>query len=339
VVTAPEPNFAHLLALSGPQGTYEHAEHALARVEHGYCTDDVARVLLVAVREPVPSSRLLELAQTSMRFLEIAQSRNGRFRNRRLASGSFRGPSTNEDCWGRAMWALGTTIARRSESSLGDFAERLFARGVGVRSPWSRSSAFAALGAVEALSADSGNVGARHLVDDAARSFDRNRRDGTWLWPEPRLTYSNAVLPESMIAVGHLTGDRELVDIGIERLRWLLDLESLQGHLSVAPAGGWGPGEATRRFDQQPIEVAAMADACTRAFDVTGERGWLDGRDMAVNWFLGSNDVGALMYDPTTGGGYDGLTATGPNLNQGAESTIAYLTTMQHARRLAPAIR
>ena len=51
-----------------------------------------------------------------------------------------------------------------------------------------------------------------------------------------------------------------------------------------------------------------------------------------MRWFLGENDIGAPMYDPVTGGGYDGLTATGPNLNQGAESTIALLTTLQQAR-------
>jgi hypothetical protein len=41
------------------------------------------------------------------------------------------------------------------------------------------------------------------------------------------------------------------------------------------------------------------------------------------------------MWDPDTGGGYDGLHATGPNLNQGAESTIALISTLQHARSLA----
>ncbi len=53
----------------------------------------------------------------------------------------------------------------------------------------------------------------------------------------------------------------------------------------------------------------------------------------AVAWFLGDNDVGTRMWDPATGGGYDGLTAHGPNLNQGAESTLALISTLQHARR------
>ena len=50
---------------------------------------------------------------------------------------------------------------------------------------------------------------------------------------------------------------------------------------------------------------------------------------------MGHNDLRVEMFDQHTGGGYDGLTASGPNLNQGAESTVALLTTLQHARRFA----
>ena len=42
------------------------------------------------------------------------------------------------------------------------------------------------------------------------------------------------------------------------------------------------------------------------------------------------------MWDPETGGGFDGLHADGVNLNQGAESTLAVLSTLQHARRFSP---
>ena len=41
------------------------------------------------------------------------------------------------------------------------------------------------------------------------------------------------------------------------------------------------------------------------------------------------------MFDSATGGGFDGLQPRGCNLNQGAESTLAMLSTGQHARRLA----
>ena len=38
------------------------------------------------------------------------------------------------------------------------------------------------------------------------------------------------------------------------------------------------------------------------------------------------------MWDPSTGGAFDGLERDGANLNQGTESTLALLSTLQHAR-------
>ena len=52
----------------------------------------------------------------------------------------------------------------------------------------------------------------------------------------------------------------------------------------------------------------------------------------AANWFLGDNDTGAAMWDPDTGGAFDGLEEHGANRNQGTESTLALLSTLQHAR-------
>ena len=40
------------------------------------------------------------------------------------------------------------------------------------------------------------------------------------------------------------------------------------------------------------------------------------------------------MFDAETGGCFDGLERAGVNENQGAESTIALVATLQHAERL-----
>jgi hypothetical protein len=115
-------------------------------------------------------------------------------------------------------------------------------------------------------------------------------------------------------------------------LRWLLDRQIVDGHLSPVPVDGAGRADLAPAFDQQPIEVAALADACVRAESVTGDAGWRRGVDLTIAWFDGRNDLDAVMSDPITGGGFDGLTPDGPNLNQGAESTLALITTMQHRR-------
>jgi hypothetical protein len=98
----------------------------------------------------------------------------------------------------------------------------------------------------------------------------------------------------------------------------------------VTPVGGRGPDDLSPRFDQQPIEVAAIADAAIRAGDITGDDAWDEVVHMAGNWFLGNNDSGMHMIDLESGGGYDGLHLDGVNKNQGAESTLAMLSTMQH---------
>jgi hypothetical protein len=98
--------------------------------------------------------------------------------------------------------------------------------------------------------------------------------------------------------------------------------------------GGAAPDDRRPAFDQQPIEVAALADACSRAGALTSDDRWAAGVAQAVDWFLGDNDAQAPMWDPNSGGGYDGLRADGPNLNQGAESTLCLISTLQHGRRL-----
>lgn len=333
----PTLSFAHLLSMSTPLGTYEHCAHSTPRVEHGYCTDDVARVLLVVVREPHPTVEVAQMANNALGFLGAAQGENGQFRNRRRSSGTWFGPLTSSDWWGRAMWALGTAVARSNDEQLRVGAQQLFERGAQTSSSWTRSSAFAALGAGEILSIDPTHVLAKRVIGEAARVIDQPELSDEWRWPEERLTYANATLPEARMVIGSVLGDDRLVQAGLRQLQWLLDLESTSGHLSVTPAGGRGRDFDGRKFDQQPIEVAAMSDACVRAFELTGNAQWLQGHDLAAQWFAGRNDVGVAMYDPLTGGGYDGLTADGPNFNQGAESTIALLTTLQHARRFEKA--
>jgi hypothetical protein len=327
--------FDHLVALTDNLGTFEHADHAIARLEHGYCTDDVARVLVVAAREPDPSSQVQQLVAASMRFLLAAQAPDGTIRNRRDVSGAWHGPFGVEDCWGRSVWAFGVAASSSTvDDRLASAALAAFERGASTRSTWPRATAFAALGAAEVLAHRPGHAAAVALLASAPAVVGRRGIGGSWPWPEPRLTYANAVLAEAMVAAGAGLARIELLDDGLALLGWLLRRETRDGHLSVTPAGGVGPDHKGPGFDQQPIEVAAMADACARAHALTGERRWDAGVRMAGAWFDGANDAGVPMWDPATGGGYDGLEPSGANQNQGAESTIALISTRQQVERL-----
>lgn len=331
---APTVVFDHLQRMTDQRGTFEHALGSEPRREHGYCTDDMARVLVVAARQPESAGAVNGLARTAVKFLNDAQSFGGKCRNRMNRNGQWTDEPATEDAWGRCLWGLGTAAAHSEVSLIRRLAVIQFDRSAAVRSPWPRTMAFAALGAAELLSVEPGHPAARALITDYAAGIAGPNRDPAWPWPEARLTYANAVLPEAMIAAGVALEDHTLRQRGLELLAWLVDHETADGHLSPTPVGGRGPGESGPGFDQQPIEVSTIADACARAADADASAMWPDSVRLAASWFDGANDVGLPMWDPQTGGGFDGLHADRVNRNQGAESTLAVIATMQQAARL-----
>ncbi|GIF09991.1 glycosyltransferase [Actinoplanes teichomyceticus] len=331
----PEPRFDHVLRLSDDTGLLEHARTAIARREHGYCVDDVARGLLVVSREPQPAPAVLRAAERYLAFLTHAQDADGAFRNRMSYDRCWRDEPSLGDWWGRALWGLGTAAARGSAGWIRREAAYAFRLGARRRSPWPRAMAFAGLGAAEVLRAEPRDRCAADLLADAATVIGLPGSDPEWVWPEPELTYANPALAEVVIAAGDLLGDEALLGDGLRMLDWLCGMQEHHGHLSCVPVGGWRPGVPKHRHDQQPIEAAATADACATAAALTGDERWDAALFQAITWFLGDNDTGTVMYDSESGGCYDGLTADGPNLNQGAESTLALVSTLQHARTLA----
>jgi hypothetical protein len=336
VTTAvPHPVFGHLLRMTDHRATFEHAELTEPRREHGYCTDDMARVLVVTTREPETPGPINGLAGKALTFLNDAQSYNGACRNRMDKAGNWTDQPTTEDHWGRCIWGLGTAAAQSDVSLVRRLATIQFERAAKARSPHARAMAFAAIGAAEVVGVEALHPAAMRLLTDYAATVVTRKGDVEWPWPEPRLTYANAVFPEAMIATGVALGDPALTQRGLELLEWLLDYETADGHLSPTPTGGRGPQDGRPAFDQQPIEIATLADACARAAAVDPRPLWPEAIRSAAAWFEGTNDSSQLMWDPETGGGFDGLLADGVNLNQGAESTLAVISTMQHARRFS----
>ena len=329
------PVFDHLHRLTDGHGLFEHAQYGNPRPEHGYCLDDVARALVVICREPHPSPALRALGRHYLDFTLSAIEADGSCHNRMSIDGSWSDDPAVEDWWGRALWGLGVaathapTQAMRARALLGF---RLAAR---ARSPHPRAMAFAALGAGELLLNRGGEPSAERLLGDAVQAIGPTGADPAWPWPQPRLTYGNGSIVEALLLAGAALPDATTRERGLQLLEFLLEIETLDGHLSVTPVGGRGPDDVRPGFDQQPIEVAAIADACARAHEITQDRRWLHGVRMAWSWFNGDNDSATVMFDPDTGAGFDGLLRDGRNLNQGAESTLALLSTAQHAQRLA----
>ena len=326
------PTFAHLRSLTDGLGLFEHALYLDARVEHGYCTDDVARALIVVLREDQADPAFAELTEIYLTFVERAVAPNGAVHNRMSAAGVWTDEPTTDDCWGRAVAALGTAARFGATQRVRDRAVKAFLRAAKSRTKAVRSASFAAIGAAELIRTRAEGLGAaRVLLADCLALIPRRAYPG-WDWPEPRLRYANAALCDALIVGGTALGRPQTVRQGISLLTVLLRLETGEfGQLSVCGTKGRGPGELGPLWDQQPIEVAAIADACAHAFAVTGDVSWRRAVQRAWGWFNSDNDAGVEMYEPDTGAGHDGLEVNGRNENCGAESTLAALTTLQRA--------
>lgn len=328
----PRPVFDHLDALTDQRGLFEHALLATPRPEHGYCLDDAARGLVVTCRERRPGPVVTRLHDRYLDFVLAAVASDGTCHNRMGLDGVWSDDVGLGDWWGRAVWGLG--VATAHSPTAGQRARALTGFGATLqrRSSSGRAMAFAALGAGEVLRVRKDQSGARILLRDVIGVLDTPRASTGWPWPEPRLRYANAAVAEAVMVAGDALADKAVLGRGLGLLAFLLRVEIRQNHLSVTPVAGRGIDEMGPGFDQQPIEVAAIADACATAYRVTADPRWLTGINLAWRWFLGDNDSATPMFDEATGGGYDGLQSDGRNLNQGAESTLAMLSTAQHAR-------
>ena len=139
----------------------------------------------------------------------------------------------------------------------------------------------------------------------ADRLFDQFKSNSTddWPWLENALNYANGKLPHALLLTGNRMQRDDMIRMGLNSLKWLLDIQTEDHHFVPIGSNGWyKKGEARARFDQQPIEANTMVEACVEAFNVTRDKFWFDNAVMCFNWFLGHNDLNMPLYDPKTGG-------------------------------------
>jgi len=159
-----------------------------------------------------------------------------------------------------------------------------------------------------------------------------------WLWPESRLTYENALPVRALLVAGRYLDSQTTIDVGLRLLDWLIDAQTApEGHLTPIGNGWWPRGGQKSQFDQQPIEATALLLAAETALELTHDDVYRLAIERAYAWFLGANDVGLSVATPERGACHDGLTPTRVNGNEGAESTLMWLTALEHVRAMRTA--
>ncbi len=342
----PKMQLNHLQHLSDSTGIVQHALYTIPDHSHGYCTDDNARALILTVlieELGKDSPEVHSLASRYAAFLNVAFDRDtGRFRNFMSFDRQWLEDDGSDDSQGRALWALGTCISRSRRAGLVAWARELFHRALpaceNTTSP--RTWALAILGIHEYLRRYSGDRAAvtmsQRLAQRLINMYDATATD-SWPWFENIVTYNNARLSQSLIAHGRWTDNQRATEIGLTSLRWLcVQQHSPQGRFRpIGSNGFFREGGVAAVFDQQAIEAHAMVAASIEAYAVNKDPSWMEQAHLAFDWFLGRNDLGEPIYDPSTGGCYDGLMENRVNENQGAESTLAFLLSLAEMRQLA----
>jgi glycosyltransferase involved in cell wall biosynthesis len=340
----PPTNLGHLRRMTDGTGILQHAAFTVARREDGYCLDDNARALLVmALAEEAGSedrALVRSLADRYLAFVRHAWNADrGRFRNFLSYSRAWQEETGSEDSHGRALWALGTVVGRSSDpgrrSLSGVLFHVAFEAVAAFTSP--RAWAFALLGIEEYLRAFQGDSGVQAMrAVLAERLLDLFRRSSAadWPWFEDRLTYCGARMSQALLLSGARMEREDMLDASMRSLEWLASVQrSTEGYFAPVGSNGFYPRGGTQaRFDQQPVEAAAMISACLDARRVTGDERWAVRARSAFDWYLGQNELQQPLYDASTGGCRDGLHADRVNENEGAESTLAFLLSLLEMR-------
>ena len=339
----------HVERLTDSIGMFQHAAYAMPNYAEGYCTDDNARALLLMVLlesagPDTPTRR--KLATKYAAFMHYAFDHEGRrFRNFMGFDRRWLDEPGSDDCFGRCLWVLGLCLGRSKHRSFQQWAAGLFLKALPglpeVTSP--RAWAFGLIGVQDYLQQVGGDRRVGDISDRlTAKLIDLHDRqsDAEWPWFEPILTYDNAKLPHALIGSARHGGahrDRAL-ELGLQTLRWLVAEQTRDGCFAPIGSDGFYPkGGRRARFDQQPIEAHSTISACIEAFEATRDPFWRDEARRAFEWFLGRNDLDQALYNPSSGGCYDGLHFDRVNLNQGAESTLAFLLALTEMSMLQTA--
>ena len=172
------------------------------------------------------------------------------------------------------------------------------------------------------------------LADDLVTLYKGNRSDD-WPWFEDVIAYGNAKIPEALLRAYQATQNEEYLEVALESLDFLTKEQWNGVYFDLVGNEGWYPKGGERAlFGQQPIDAGYLVEAYVAASEVTNMNKYLELARLAFDWFLGRNDLNVPLYDFKTGGCCDGLQPDGPNRNQGAESTLAWLISLLSVSRL-----
>lgn len=333
----PPVNLAHVKKLTTPVGIIQFSDVNQPNIGSGYTLDDTARAMIALCMhyELKQERSILKTIHTYLEFILFCQHPNGDFLNYVDSDKKFmqQNHETNiSDSNGRAIWALGFLVSHYKimPPEYISLAESILQKSLDtiekMHSP--RSIAFAIKG-LHFQNQKETSLDRTKLINVLASrllQMFKHESDESWQWFESYLTYANSVLPEAMLMAWEETKKLEFKVCAKSAFDFLLSHIFKNNSIKVISNKTWlHRGSVSANHGEQPIDVCYTILAMKKFHEVYKQESYALKLVDSFNWFLGQNQLNQTIYNPCTGGCFDGMEENQVNLNQGAESTLSYL--------------
>ncbi len=326
----------HLDRMTDSTGLIQHCIYSVPRRESGYTTDDNARALrlTVCLGDDEPDDRMMARITGYLSFLEHARCPVKGFHNFMGYQRDWLDAGGTGDCQGQAVLALAEVLGSGLPAGIRELARELLNSSLpamtdlrSLRGQAYVIQAFAILSRAEVADIGPFEQVARRAANRLVACYDRSQRSD-WYWFESQMTYANAVLPHALFDAGECWPDDEFYSVAESSFGFLDLVTTANGVFWPIGNREWySHGEEKSLYAQQPVEASTMVAAALAGFERSGDEKYLSVGFRAYQWFLGQNSLRQPLVDVDEGACFDGLEPSGVNMNQGAESTLAWLWT------------
>jgi len=333
----PDINLDHFKKMTNNMGMIQFSKINQPDIKSGYTLDDNARALVAMCMyfKLTGDEESKKDIYKYLSFIKYCLQPAGDFLNYVDKDNKFTDQNNTanlDDANGRAVWALGYVIslAGMLPAEIIKEAETIISKSlVRIGTVHStRAMAFVIKGLYyyhSAVKSDQNNMLLKTLANRLVQMY-RHESNTAWEWFEGYLTYANSILPEAMLYTWLLTGETIYKDIAISSFNFLLSQTFNEHGIEVISNKNWlQKGQVAGHFGEQPIDVAYTIMTLSKFYEELKDEDYRVKMEIAFDWFLGKNRLHQIIYNPCTGGCYDGLEENHVNLNQGAESTVSYL--------------
>ncbi|MFV8466774.1 glycosyltransferase [Flavobacterium sp. LB1P62] len=336
----PKVNLDHIKKLTTSFGMIQFSKINQPDIDSGYTLDDNARAMVALCQqyELTKDKEDLKYIRIYFDFIKYCLQPDGYFLNYVDEEHHFttQNNTTNlEDSNGRAIWALGylNSIGAILPDELAKDADAIMQNALltVLEIHSTRAMAFIIKGTYyyNTKRVSEQNISIIEKLANRLVQMYKHEAEKEWTWFESYLTYGNSILPEAMLCAWLATGKLIYKEIAKISFDFLLSKIFIENRIQVISNKGWLDKE--NKLDpcpiggEQPIDVAYTILALSKFSTVFENEQYFEKMETAFNWFLGNNRLHQIIYNPCTGGCYDGLEEDYINLNQGAESTVSYL--------------